>query len=687
MSESENTVPPLLRISDRITFLPVVHASGQFSIAVRRFFLNHRFDALAVPLPESFADEVERGILELPKPSIVVAHEGGNRFLPATTWSPDGNSNVDDLDDRDADVGDDSESGLAPASYVPIDPCQAVITAIRSAMGERLPRHYIDLEVHPFQPIARMMPDPYAVREVAPERFAAAVLPSIMPPRGRRNQDRMNYMAIRLMQLEQTHRRILMVDSVLHWPWIREAYNQLSGVEEACEVPGIASLASVPAPDPAPPVARYRVNEKTLGFMFGELPFITGLYERARRELEDDESLPIDGVKELLIAARQSYGKRHGTRGRKITPLLLSKCLQYIRNLSLLHCRLTPQTVTIATAAKQILGDAFAIEVIKQSSRYQDLLNDDSENADDRRDDSENADDRRDDSQPTDDDLVSMGIDQCRLPLGDIVAVVNRLAGPPMSWKSLKLRDLPDQQTQKNWAQRFGTYTNCSHVPEDVRIERFRGAVMDRARAIVGVDLAKTEKFTTSVKDGIDIRDTLRHWYEKQIYVKVIPPHRSPLDACVMLFDSPADPRTYRWRMTWHAEFDGESTLAFFGTDYKDEIVGPKIGLATYGGAMFLFPPKPIADIWADRRFDFVDTMEQRLIAAACHYSDSPQVALLTSAPPGRAFKRIAKHYRRQLVHVPLSGFSDEEIQQLRRVHVLGDKSVRSYAAEFIRRM
>ena len=36
--------------------------------------------------------------------------------------------------------------------------------------------------------------------------------------------------------------------------------------------------------------------------MLGELPFITGLYERARAELEDDENLSIDGVKELLLA-------------------------------------------------------------------------------------------------------------------------------------------------------------------------------------------------------------------------------------------------------------------------------------------------------------------------------------------------------------------------------------------------
>ena len=97
----------------------------------------------------------------------------------------------------------------------------------------------------------------------------------------------------------------------------------------------------------------------------------------------------------------------------------------------------------------------------------------------------------------------------------------------------------------------------------------------------MGADLARTEKFTTSVKDGIDIRETLRHWYDGDIYVKVIPPCRGDLDCAVMLFDYPADPRDYPWRTTWFAEHAGESTLAFFATDYQQEMVGPGIGLAT----------------------------------------------------------------------------------------------------------
>ena len=77
-----------------------------------------------------------------------------------------------------------------------------------------------------------------------------------------------------------------------------------------------------------------------------------------------------------------------------------------------------------------------------------------------------------------------------------------------------------------------------------------------------------------------------------------------------MLFDSPADPRDYPWRITWHAENHDESTLSLFATNFLENMVGPGISLARYGGCMFLFPPRPIRDIWRDPQFDFTDTLE-----------------------------------------------------------------------------
>ena len=116
------------------------------------------------------------------------------------------------------------------------------------------------------------------------------------------------------------------------------------------------------------------------------------------------------------------------------------------------------------------------------------------------------------------------------------------------------------------------------------------------------------------------------------------------------------------------------------------EMVGPGIGLATYGGAMFLFPPIPIHDIWLDPRLDFVDTMEERVLAAACMHSSCPHVALLSAYPPSAGWRRMAKRFKKRLVHIPLAQFSAATVQQLRMVHVLNGRQVRSFAQHFIRR-
>lgn len=674
VDSSRPDIPPLLRLGEKVTVLPIIHGSGQFAWLTRRFMLEHAFDCVAVPLPPSFQQPVEEAVLELPHPSIVIqrpmprfeppsfeqpAFEPPKPYVPGEPSFSGEEAEQEDLDDEELD--DD-----AAASFVPIDPCQGVIMAIRAAMGEHVPRAFIDLETDRFQPFSTVMPDPYAVRHVRVEKFAAAVLPSIPRPSDERTCDRIMHMAMRLQELEQSYGRILLVTSVLHWPWIRDADRRLRQGERPS--------AGARQHDEVQPPTATAVDPRTLVFLFGELPFITSLYERARVELEEDEALQIDGVKELLIAAKESYLAELGNRARRVTPLLLSKCLQYIRNLSLIQRRMTPDMVTIVTATKQILGDQFALHVAEAANRYDYA---------DRRSSALSPDMPSGGQEAT----VTLGIDQARLTDGEVVSIVNRLPGPPITWQTLSLQRRPTDQEKQSWQYNWNPYAQCSYPPEDERIELLRTRVCQRAQAILGQDLARTEKFTTSVKDGIDIRDTLRHWYEKDIYVKVLPPSRGKLDACLMLFDSPADPREYPWRTTWFAEHEWESTLAFYASDFRREMVGPGIGLGIYGGAMFLYPPMPIPDVWLDRRLDFAETLEERLIAAACLHSRCRQIALLSSLPPGNGWRRLARRYKKHLVHVPMTSFSDQEVQQLRMVHVLNGSEVRSYAADFIRRV
>jgi hypothetical protein len=629
----------VLRLSPRLTCLPVIHGSGDFTLAVRRLMLEQAFDCLAVPLPPSFQADVERGIELLPSPTIVTQPESP-QF--ESEWSPDAD---DDDDGTDLEGSDDSEEPTH--SYVPIDPCQPVIAALRAAASEHIPRAFIDLETARFVPNTAVLPDAYALKMVSPEQFAAALLPAIERPTHQQTRDRIAHMAERLHHLERKHKTILFVCSILDWPWIREAYVEQ---QESSAEDDLVEETSLYQPDP-----------RTLLFLFGELPFITGLYERARAELEDDANLSIDGIKELLLTARQFYREDLKHRARKITPHLLRQCLKYIRNLTLFEKRFTPDLYTIITAAKQTAGDQYALNVAEAAREY-----------------------------PYIDDLslppINLSVDRGRLPDGEIVRLISRLPGPPLVWRGLELQRRPDRQERDQWRLSWNPYSQCSWPPEDKSVEDFRAHVFDRARAVMGADLARTEPFTTSILDGIDIRDTLRHWYEDKLFVKVLPKSRGKLDCVVMLFDSPADPRDYPWRTTWYAEHKDESTLAFFATDFSKELVGPGIALATYGGALFLYPPIAIPDIWHDRELDFSETLEERLLAAACRYSSCPHIALLSAAPPGAGWRKLALRYKKKWVHLPLGQFSDATLQQLRMVHVLNGREVRSYAADFIRK-
>ena len=522
-----------------------------------------------------------------------------------------------------------------------------MIAAIRTAMGDRVERRFIDLETSRYEPHARVMPDAFALKRMSLEKYAAAVLPFIEPGEGAQWKARVEHMAWQLRELSIDFKKILFVTSILDWPWIRSAF--------------MDKQLTCPDHQPVSDVERYQVKTETLYFLLGELPFITNLYEQAREELSDDEHLGIDGVKELLIAARDHYKIQYKSRARKITPSHLAKCLKYTRNLTLIEHGFTPQLPTIVTAAQQIAGDGYALSVLELAKRF---------------------------NYSTDLDLpeARVSIDQIAFPEDTVLRAASRLPGPPMIWSALQLVPRPDLKQQQDWQQKWNPYSQCSWPPEDELIENFRKTVFDRAKEAMGVDLVQTEKFTTSVKDGIDIRETVRHWYDKEIYVKVLPPTSGKMDTAVMLFDSPADPREYPWRTTWFAEHANESTLAFYATDFTQQPVGPGICLANYGGALFIYPPVAVPDIWQDPRLDFATTLEERLLGAACLHSQCKHIALLSSAPPGHTWRQIAKMFKKSWVHLPLSRFSDSTIQNLRMVHVLNGKEIRSHAADFIRR-
>jgi hypothetical protein len=631
MSASPVAADDFLAISPRIRVLPIIHGSGDFAIVVRDELLSRPYDCVAVPLPPSFQEEVEAAVEQLPSISLVVQR---------------------DLESEE----EDSEAGY---SYVPIDPCQGVIAGLRTACGERMAREFVDMETPRFVAVSRSFPDPYALKRVRVDRFAAALLAAVPPPPHPQVRERIAWMAARLRALETRYRLTLFVCSILDWPWIRDAYQR-----------------RLPEPEPEPffaPIATFGVDPATNIFALGELPFITSLYERGRSELTPDDNLSVDGVKEMVLEARERLRRRHPRIALRITPQLLSIYFRYVRNLSLLERRLTPDLYTLIIAAKQTAGDDFALALAETARSYPCGGSGDADLPSD-----------FGFAGPT---QVRMGIERADVPIWGAGSMVSRLPGQALSWRSCELRSRPQEKDQKRWRQKWDPFGMCSWPPEDERIESFHRHVRDQAKAILGADLARVEKFTTSVRDGIDIRETLRNWHTGDLYVKVLPPSRGSIEVVVFLFDVPADPEIYSSRTTWYAEHQEESTLAFYATDPMKNLVGPGIAQAQYGGALFVFPPRSIPDIWVDKRLKFAKTLEEHLLAAAFLHSEDRHVAVVSPNLPPAAWRRLARKYGRKIVHVPLKRFSGELLERLRTFHVLNGREVRSYAADFIRRL
>ncbi|MCA9319859.1 MAG: hypothetical protein KDB53_03945, partial [Planctomycetes bacterium] len=460
---------------DRIRVLPVVHGSADFALAVREELLANHYDCLAVPLPASFEPAVMDAVALLPQVSMVVQ-----------TMDDEGQT----------------------ASHVPIDPCQPVIRGLRMAQAERKAIAFIDLEHREVEGAEGYYPDAFALKGLAPDKFAAAVLSVSEPPAAESLRDRRcRHMAFQLGKLSLDFERILFLPSIADWPFIRDAFVRRLPYPE--EVPYFA------------PIHCWPVAKEGLFFYLAELPFITALYEKVRFGIEDERSMSVDGVKELVLESRDRLVRRKASARRRISIKTMGIYLQYVRNLTLLSRRLRPELVTLLEAAKQVCGDDFAITMLEVAREYPFGTDD------------------------PDTPRARASIDSAELPELGTVEITSRLPGAELEWRSIDLRREPDEPERKRWKQVWNPHEQCSYPPEDRRIESFNLHVREQAKSLISNDLARSEKFTSSLKDGLDIRETLRNWHTKDLYVREVPPARGSLEIVVFLFDVPAEANMY----------------------------------------------------------------------------------------------------------------------------------------------
>ncbi|MDE0145249.1 MAG: hypothetical protein OXL95_05205 [Nitrospira sp.] len=615
------------RLSSRVHVVPIRHGSADVARAVRDLWLKQRFDCVALPLPTSVENPVEEGVRQLPVVSVVVMPEP-------------------DRDERPV------------CSYVPLDPCQPVIATIRTAMEEGIERAYIDRDVTAYDPTEYPAPDPYALKSVSLAAFSGAALPFLPYPKPHSQRwSRIKWMAFKLHELELDYHSILCICAVEDWPWLRDAYQNRWPYEVPERLEGRPAL--------------HQVEPRTLYFLLCELPFLTELVERRRIEARSDAQLSVDGIKELLLETRLRWLATRPAHLQQesnwVTPQLLQMYLQYVRNLALGERRLTPDLYTVALAAKQFAGDEFAATLLETAKSYE----------------YEPDESLRAVSPP-----FSVGLGLLESSEGVVFAAKDRLRSTSPAWRTLSLKPRHDPRRRRQWAYHWNPLGQCSWPPEDNRIEGFTAHVREQSKALLGEDLARVDKFTTSIRDGIDVRETLRHWDPRKkvvdLYVKELPPSRGTVEIVVFIFEVPADPEKFSWQATWYAEHVEESTLCFYATPFLENMTGPGIGQSQYGGTLFLFPPRPIPDIWDDPRLDFARTLEERLIAGAALHSREKHITLVSPVPPLARWRHIARKFERRFIPVSLSRFSGQTVARLRRFHVLNGHEIRSFAGQFI---
>ena len=136
--------------------------------------------------------------------------------------------------------------------------------------------------------------------------------------------------------------------------------------------------------------------------------------------------------------------------------------------------------------------------------------------------------------------------------------------------------------------------------------------------------------------------------------------------------------------MTWLGEHDGESDMAFYSTHPAEQVVGPGILRATYGGFLMTYPPGRLYDVWRDPDYRGLAEKADVLLAAAVDYSRQKLVAHVAAHPPSGRLRHYAAGRGKRIVHIPIGSLSPRALERVRVVHILVGHDKRSIAGDYV---
>ena len=609
-----------------ILFVPIVHQRATFAALVRLMAFELQPDAIAVELPATLEHWVIRGAMRLPR-------------LSAVAWE---------------DAGREGELAL-----LPIDPCDGLIEAVRLGCQHQIPLTFLDLDLPGLRERHQPVPDEIIADRAGLARYVEAFGPLLASSADdAAAQTRERAMAAGLRELSARHARVLCVLGLAHYEGVRRRLESGDAGAPAAPEDVVRERPEVKLLD----LAADSVSEALV-----EIPHLAWLHEQEREEqmmTGEGRYDRLEALATLLREASEEYGERHHER---INLTQWRGVFQFSRNLAMVQGRVTPDLYELMMAARGCVDGDYACELSQLAALY-----------------------------PPQQDPPEDGLPRLRLRRGRAFIDGEERKfrtrplweAPPSELVRLRLRRRPDRQMMEIWKRQWAQDPDhngiCSWPPEDELQENFMQFVRKRALQVLSEDRRRVEPFSTSLLDGLDIRETMRNWHTGRLYVQAEYPPQGEVGAVVIIFEEQPIEEGPSWRSTLYAENRNESDISFYATPLGEQVVGPRISRTEFGGLLSIFPAAQIPDIWMFPIGGAIESCSDALGLAAVLFSPARYLAWVAATPPRALIRRLAERHHKHIIYLPLHTFSRRHLRRVRRFHVLGGRDVRGWARDYI---
>jgi hypothetical protein len=595
-----------------VRLVPILHNRMEFAIEVRRQFEEFRPDHVAVEYPDTLGDKILQGVKRLPLLSVVYYEDKDGAF-----------------------------------TYLLLEPTDGQVEAVRMALSEGLPIHFIDRDTSGYPLGYSPMPDPYAVKTIGHFLYSQAYL-NVSQTHTSFPEDtlREKTMAYHLQRLSRKGERILFVGGLSHLPGLQDLLNQ-----PQTQVIGRRKREGV---------GLAHLHKESSQEILSETPYLAADYERARSSDGLDKMDRLRIISQLITIAEKNHWKKNKEELSRTQIRILHK---FARNYALLTGYLVPNFYQLIVAARGAADDNFAYEVWEKGSEYPWQT-----------------------EEPGLPILHLRGedifLDQKRIRFHRRLKTMRRRL-VPIPVKKKKRERYPGE-----WRKEFKGFSICSYTPEDVVIEGYGHYLKKKAFEIKSEENSRIEPFMCSMMEGLDIRETIRDWERGTIYVKTERPLKGKVGSVVVIFDADlakeGSEENFPWCVTWLGEHAQESDMAFYSTPAGVIMDGPGISRCQYGGFMLTYPPMRVYDIWKDPFFDFARNKPERLLMAALDYCLEKHVVYMSATPPSGWCHSMAARLGKKIMYLPIGSFSPVTLKKIRQFHVLDGHPVRKYAHKYI---